>query len=88
MAAPKNLHRLTLGAGPRAADPRQLTLFAVPEDAADTAATVHAAVRGRAPWIDTAGSHASTATAEPIGNRLHCNNAFADAAARTAVRIP
>jgi hypothetical protein len=85
-AEPKKLHARTLRAGPRAANPRQLT----PADAgvADTDDSAPAAARAHDPWPDNAGSTASAASYEPLGNMLHCNNALADAAARTAARSP
>ena len=77
-----------LGAGPRATTPPQLTPFAARADAADTAAPAHAAAPDLGRSRDTAGLTADGASVEPIAGNLRCNNVFADAAARTAVRIP
>jgi hypothetical protein len=82
---PENLCRRSLCAGPRAAASRQLTCVAV--RAADADGSVPAA--GHAPLRspDTSGSPANAASVAPPADMLHCNNAFANAAARTAVRI-
>jgi hypothetical protein len=82
---PENLCRRSLCAGPRAAASRQLTCFAV--HVADAAGSVPAA--GHAPLRspDTSGSPANAASVAPPADILYCNNAFANAAARTAVRI-
>ena len=87
-AALKNFRSLMLGAGPRATAPRQLTRFAVRVVAVDTADfdPADAPDPGRSP--DNAGSPADAASAEPLPDNLRCNSVLADAAARTAVRIP
>jgi len=87
-AAPENLRSLMLGAGPRPAKPRQLTPFGVHATAADTAALGRAVARVQNRWLDNAGSLADAANAEPLPGNLRCNSVLADAAARTAVRIP
>jgi hypothetical protein len=84
MAASQNLRTQALGAGPRAVVPRQLTLLVVHAVALDTAGSVHDTARDRDPWPDNAGSPANAATAGPLADTLDCNNAFADAATRTA----
>jgi hypothetical protein len=88
MAAAQNLRTQTLGAGPRAAPARQLTPLLVRAAARDTADSVPAGVLGHAPSLDTAGSPANDATAAPLVDMMHGNNAFADDAAKTAVRTP
>jgi hypothetical protein len=88
IAASKNLHSLMLGAGPRPANPRQLTPFAARAAAADTAAPGRAVAHVQNRWLDNADSPADAASAEPLADNLRCNNVLADAAARTAVRIP
>ena len=87
-AASKNLRALMLGAGPRPAIPRQLTPFGVHTTAADTAAPGRAVAHVQKRWLDNAGSLADAASAEPLADNLRCNSVLADAAARTAVRIP
>lgn len=91
-AASQNLRTQALGAGPRAANPRQLTHPATPRTvhapARDTADSVPADVLGLSRSPDTAGSPANDANAAPLVDTLHCNNAFADAADRTAVHSP
>jgi hypothetical protein len=83
-----NLRSLMLGAGPRAMTPRQLTQFAARAAAADTAAPGRAVARVQNRWLDSADSPADAATAELLPDNLCCNIGLADAAARTAARIP
>jgi hypothetical protein len=54
----------------------------------DTDATGSAVVGDRCRCRDSVGSNAVAANAVPLAGNLHCNNALADDAARTAVRIP
>jgi hypothetical protein len=88
MTASQNLRSQALGAGPRATQSRQLTPLVVHAAACDTADSVPAGVPGHAPSLETAGSPANDATAAPLVDMIHCNNAFGDAAAKTAVRSP
>ena len=83
---PKNLRRKAVGAGPRAAQPRQLTLLAAHAAAGDGAVTVHAVAPCPARSRDTAGSPSNAASAELFLDMLYCRNGIANAAARTAVR--
>jgi predicted component of type VI protein secretion system len=87
-AAPKNLRASGLCAGPRTANPRQLTPLAARAPALDIASTVRIAVACRSRSRDTADSPASTANGEPRGDILHCNSAIVDVVARTAVHSP
>ena len=68
--------------------PRQLTPFAVHDTVADSADFGPAAARALARWPDNAGSLDDSANAGPLLDTTHCNTALADAAAKTAVRIP
>ena len=76
-----------LGAGPRAAPPRQLSRLAVRAAARDTAGSGPDGCRGPAASLDTADSTANAANVVPLVDRIHCNNALADDPAKTAVRI-
>ena len=62
-AAAQNLRAQTLGAGPRAAIPRQLTWLGARAAARDSAGPAAAAAHGPARWSGSAGSTASAATA-------------------------
>jgi len=86
-AATENLRARMLGAGPRTTTLPQLTPFAARAAAADSAAPESGAAPGLGRSRDTAGSLADAASVEPPADNLRCNNVFADAAARTAVRI-
>ena len=86
IAVSQNLRTQALGAGPRAAHSRQLTRLAARAAARDTAGSVPAGVLGQASSLDTAGSPGVAASAAPLVDMRHCNNALANAAARTAVR--
>ena len=86
-ARPKNLRRAAVGAGPRAAYPRQLTPLSVHPAAVDGAGTVHAAAPCRDRSSDISGPPSNTASVEPLVDMLCCKNWIANAAARTAVRI-
>jgi len=86
-AASKNLRRLPVCAGPRATRPRQLTP-AAHAAAADAVAPVPGAAVCRSPLLDSVGSPASSANAELLADMPRCNNALANAAARTAVHSP
>jgi hypothetical protein len=85
--ASKILRSLMLGAGPRATQSPQLARPDARATAADTADFASAAAHAPLRWLDSAGSTADDANAEPLADNLRCNNAFADAPARTAVRI-
>lgn len=90
--ARQNLRSRRLCAGPRAPVRRQLTLLAahapVRALAADAAATASAAVPCRSLSRDIAGPLAAAASDTPPADTRRCNNATANAAARTAVHTP
>lgn len=90
--ARQNLPPRPLCAGPRAPLRRQLTPLAahtlVHGPAADTAATALAAVPCHSPSRDNAGSLDAAASDRPPDDRRRCNNATANAPARTAVHTP
>lgn len=88
MAFPKNLPAPTPCAGPRAANPRQLTPLAARATVLDNVWTARAAFVYRSRSRDTAGSTTNTASGERRGDTLHCNNAIVDAGTRTAVHTP
>jgi len=83
-----NLRSGMLGAGPRAALPRQLTWTGARATVVDTVDFGPAVARALDRWPDNAGSPADAANDEPLADNLRCNSVLADAAARTAVRIP
>ena len=87
MARPKNLRLKAVGAGPRAAPPRQLMPLSVHAAALDNAWTVHAAAPCPERSRDTAGSTSNAASVGPSVGMLHCKIGIANAAAKTAVRI-
>ena len=87
-AGSQNFPPLALGAGPRTALLRQLTLLGRAHPVvADTVAIVPGGVGVPFRWRDIAGLPSVVATAWPPADTLRCNNGFAAAAARTAVRI-
>jgi hypothetical protein len=75
-AIPKNLPAPTQCAGPRAANPRQLTLLAAHAFALDSVSTARAAAACHSRSRDTAGLLATAANGEPRGDTLHRNNAI------------
>ena len=94
MAARQNSQAAGLGAGPRAADPRQLEPFPEPlpparplaaEGVRDNADFARAAALCPACWPDSADWHANAASAGPRAGNLHCSNAPGDGKAGNCV---
>jgi hypothetical protein len=86
--ASKNLRPPMLGAGPRLATSRQLTLSVAYRAVADSVVIVPADAACRSHSHDTAGSPANAASTAPRADTIRSNTALADAVAKTAARSP